>query len=223
PMHCVALGSANRLISGDIYGRAAQMLGPETMLLLTNGACGDLNPPEEGVPVEIVDSYAARLADALGSHPIPQHPASFLSVQSRSVLLEYETMDEREILAYAERVRPNEWARREWPDKFEPAVDQWTANRLRELREGTQPKVAEIELQTIRLGDTVWIAVNAEIFSEMVPEGVTVVAYANGLAGYIPTESAFDEGGYEVELACLFYDALPFRRGAGRDLTRALA
>jgi len=262
-MHCVALGSANRMISGDVYGRAAQRIGEGTELLLTNGACGDLNPPAEGVPVEVVDDYARKLLRAISpplkegpgedDRPLPasriqeklagagaaacgnpvQRPprvlADYLCVESRSVWVDFEPFTESETRAYAVHALENEWARCEWPDKFPHAVEQWTENRLRELRESRQSKAAELDIQFIRLGETVWLTANAELFSQAVAdlagngEPPIIACYANGLAGYLPPESAYEEGGYEVELACLFYDSLPFRRGAYWKLISAAA
>lgn len=67
----------------------------------------------------------------------------------------------------------------------------------------------EIELQAIRLGDLVLIGIPGEPFVEIGLEikkrspfrYTGVVSLANGYSGYIPTERAFEEGGYETRLA----------------------
>jgi hypothetical protein len=75
----------------------------------------------------------------------------------------------------------------------------------------------EIELQAIRVGPGVFVGAPVEVFGELgarivdaSPFAWTAVSgYSNGSAGYLPTAEAFDEGGYEVEMAS------PFARGAG--------
>ncbi len=67
----------------------------------------------------------------------------------------------------------------------------------------------ELELQAISLGELVFLGVPGEPFAEIglaikrgSPFSYTgIVSLANGYSGYIPTEKAFDEGGYEIRLA----------------------
>lgn len=67
----------------------------------------------------------------------------------------------------------------------------------------------ELELQGISLGELVFLGIPGEPFVEI---GLTIkkeslfnynaiISLANGYSGYIPTEKAFDEGGYEIRLA----------------------
>jgi hypothetical protein len=72
----------------------------------------------------------------------------------------------------------------------------------------------QIELQGFRIGDTVWIAAPAEVFTEiglrlkgMVAHPVFLIAVANGYIGYLPTGPAFAAGGYEVVASPLGPDA----------------
>ena len=72
----------------------------------------------------------------------------------------------------------------------------------------------------LRLGDVILMGANAEVFSEFADwmrtgatQKVYVVGYANGDMGYLPTQAAYAEGGYEVEVAHLFYGG--FRPKAG--------
>jgi hypothetical protein len=65
----------------------------------------------------------------------------------------------------------------------------------------------EVEISVVRLGPVVAAIVPGEPFVEfqlrfkeaVSPEVGLMVGYANGFAGYIPTEAAFDEGGYGVD------------------------
>jgi neutral ceramidase len=66
-------------------------------------------------------------------------------------------------------------------------------------------RVMEIELQGIRIGDAVFIAVPAEVFVEIglqlkkyAPRKTYIVGIANGYIGYLPTSQSYKIGGYEV-------------------------
>jgi neutral/alkaline ceramidase-like enzyme len=72
----------------------------------------------------------------------------------------------------------------------------------------------QIELQGFRIGDTAWIAVPAEVFTEiglrlkgMAAHPIFLIAVANGYIGYLPTKPAFAVGGYEVVASPLGPDA----------------
>ncbi|MFI5387858.1 MAG: hypothetical protein ACHQ50_17260 [Fimbriimonadales bacterium] len=226
-VHPVALGSANRMISGDIHGLAPQSLGVENAILfMTNGACGDLNPPAEGLSHEGALGLATGLLDAVLSAPGHDVPDGLL-LSSKTINLDYQTLSKEGIDTLATRCLQNEWARAQWPTQLPRAVEQWRENRLHELQNGTQPKSVEAEIQAIRLGDTRWVTVSAELFSQASRDiggrdnSVTLICYANGLVGYLPPETAYAEGGYEVDLAPLFYDRLPFKVGGYERLVNA--
>jgi hypothetical protein len=62
-----------------------------------------------------------------------------------------------------------------------------------------------IELQGVRIGDAVFVAIPAEVFVEIglkvkhdAPHRVFIVGIANGYIGYLPTREAHNVGGYEV-------------------------
>lgn len=66
-------------------------------------------------------------------------------------------------------------------------------------------RVMEIELQGIRIGEAVFVAVPAEVFVEIglqlkkrAPQKTYIVGIANGYIGYLPTSEAYQSGGYEV-------------------------
>ena len=66
-----------------------------------------------------------------------------------------------------------------------------------------------VELQAIRIGEAALLGAPMEVFGEIgarvaqhSPFACTAVSgYTNGSTGYLPTAPAFDEGGYEVEMA----------------------
>ncbi len=66
--------------------------------------------------------------------------------------------------------------------------------------------VNKAEVQALRIGARVYVAVPGELFVELgltikekcFPGHVIVVGYANGMVGYLPTREAFPRGGYET-------------------------
>jgi hypothetical protein len=82
----------------------------------------------------------------------------------------------------------------------------------------------ELELQSISLGDLALVGIPGEPFVEIglaikekSPFRYTgIVSLANGYSGYIPTEKAFDEGGYEARLA----RSSKLYKGAGEDIVK---
>ncbi|HHV62995.1 MAG TPA: hypothetical protein GXX51_10205 [Firmicutes bacterium] len=82
-----------------------------------------------------------------------------------------------------------------------------------------------IELQAFRVGDAAFVAIPGELFVEFGLEikgrspfkPTFVIGYANGYVGYIPTEKAFSEGGYEPRTA----RTSQLAKEAGRLITEA--
>jgi len=82
----------------------------------------------------------------------------------------------------------------------------------------------ELELQSISLGDLALVGIPGEPFVEIglaikekSPFRYTgIVSLANGYSGYIPTEKAFDEGGYEARLA----RSSKLYKGAGEEIVK---
>ncbi|MBI4579886.1 MAG: neutral/alkaline non-lysosomal ceramidase N-terminal domain-containing protein [Planctomycetes bacterium] len=227
PMHPVALGPVNRHISADWPGRTAAALtrdlpgGP--MVLVASGGCGNLNSPEENVSVDQVDDWGGQVASAVIDHLREASSLAnpLLRVCSRTVRLPMEALTPAQIDAYAERSLQNVAGLSEWGDKFRRAIGVWRHNMTEAVKKQAGLDTAEAELFGVRLGNTVTIGINAEVFSVLADDlrrrtgtSVYVVGYANGVIGYLPTTAAFDEGGYEVEMAHLFYDSFRPRRGA---------
>jgi hypothetical protein len=87
---------------------------------------------------------------------------------------------------------------------------------------GGRPEL-EVELHGLRVGGAAFVAAPVEVFgqlgtavAEASPFAWTAVSgYTNGAAGYLPTDAAFEEGGYEIETAS------PFATGAGPAFVRA--
>jgi hypothetical protein len=81
------------------------------------------------------------------------------------------------------------------------SIENFYGGEVRGLTDGLLP----VELQGIRVGGAVFLAVPAEIFVEVgmrlkqvAPQRTFIVGIANGYIGYLPTREAHEVGGYEV-------------------------
>ncbi|MBN1490872.1 MAG: neutral/alkaline non-lysosomal ceramidase N-terminal domain-containing protein [Phycisphaerae bacterium] len=225
-MHAVALGPTNRLISADMPGRTAarlsQQLPGEPITLVTNGACGNLNPPFENVSAAQIEDWGGQIADAIADrfHNAEVADQPVFRTLSRVVPLPLDALDVDEIAAYAAHIANDPTSLAEWGERFRRAVDHWRRTMIAAVRTGKAQHTRDAELFAVRIGDLAMLGMNAEVFSrftddvrERTRRRLYVVGYANGDMGYIPTRPAYDEGGYEVEIAHLFYGN--FRPKAG--------
>ncbi len=232
-MHNVAMSAANRLISGDIAGRAARTLtdglpGRPTVLVV-NGAAGNINPPavrndfahvaEWGD--ELARCAAAALAGAAAEPPQPDVVGS----AAETVAVPVVPLSAADAATLAQRFRQGLAGEAGYvPDRIRDALDRWAA-----ARRDDEPAALPMILQALRIGDTAIVAVAAEPFSVLGDElsaaagrPVYVAGYANGGIGYLAPESAYDEGSYEVNQAFVWYGTRPIARGAFEQVrTRA--
>lgn len=224
-MHPVTLGGGERRISPDWCGAAASTfsmnLRGAPVTLVSNGAAGNINPPQQGVPPQQVREWGqqvGRAALAAIKAATPQtEPA--LKVKSISVAVPLDWHDEAKIDAIADKkiaeIQPG-WM---WEQQFRAAVTAWRKSLKTQVAAGKAREV-DIELQVARIGDAFIVAVNGEMFTRFTDivrqktgKNLFTVAYANSAFGYIPTREAYPEGGYEVETAHFFYNS--FRPKAG--------
>ncbi len=233
-VHPVALGSTNRDISADIFGEAAKRLSRELLgrplVLMTNGACGNLNPPAENVSFEQLKSWGRQIADVvqplLLGGKIDFQPT--LKLLNRNLELPLETLDAAGINDFADQALRNPVPLAAWGDKYRRVVAHWRATLLNQIKKNETTQ-NEAELFGLLLGDVIFLGVNAEVFSEFTEwlreksrRQVYLVGYANGDIGYLPTRTAYAEGGYEVDVAHLFYGGFRPRAG-GLELLAAAA
>jgi hypothetical protein len=109
------------------------------------------------------------------------------------------------------------------------ALRQWSDQILN--RHGSLPRGCDLSAKVWQLGPLVFCFVAAEVFAETAIEiqnafpdrCVTTVAYGSPLVGYLPTDEALLEGGYEVEYAYRFYGhPAPFAEGSEPAVVRSL-
>jgi hypothetical protein len=109
------------------------------------------------------------------------------------------------------------------------AVSEWAGGLVGER--GRLPESCDVALAAWALGPLVFGVIAAEVFVETAielqhtfPERiVTTVGYGSPLIGYLPTDDALREGGYEVAEAYRFYGhPAAFASGSEPAVRRAL-
>jgi neutral ceramidase len=218
PIHPVALGPLNRCISADIPGRAALALARELpgdpVVLITNGACGNLNPPAENVSAEQVKVWGEQISAAVA--PLFWNATALdsttLRLGKRLVSLPLDALDADGIDAFALKALQDVRSLAQWGDKYRRVVEHWRATLKTRIAAGRGNGQVWAELFAVCLADVILLGANAEVFSEFTDwlrhhsgKSVYVIGYANGDLGYLPTRAAYQGGGYEVDVAPLFY------------------
>ncbi len=235
-IHHVALRADNRAISADMAGRAATTvagaLEGQPVVLVTNGACGNLNPPatksdfiQRGPIVprfDLMQAWGDQVAEAaLAALRSAEEETPILGSTASPFQLRFEPWGNERIGREAERLLADMAGESGYvADRYREAIGQWRALMIERTARGAGEPEATLEVQVVRLGRARFACLAAEVFSLMAEElrrlagpAVYVVGYANGDAGYLAPSSAYDEGGYEVESAFAFYGGLPARRG----------
>lgn len=223
--HAVVLGHNNLLISADYPGYVSEtverLLGG--LCLFLNGACGDVNPLTPGTRLDrVYDRSVGTFRHAedmgmtvaceaikalLGAEPTA---ARVVRAARRRVELRLRPLPEisDEDLEAVKKSLRDAAARGDLGEASKLRSKLWTMKLIREARERSPGGVLQTELQALRIGDAVIVGLPGEPFVEIglrikssSRAALTVVAgYANDAVGYIPTDEAFDEGGYEVSL-----------------------
>lgn len=234
-IHPVALGHENRRLSADLFGAAADALSARLpgrpVVLMTNGACGNLNPPSTRATPEETMAWGRRLADAVVlSRPVrPDRPGAGLAVASLRCPLPLDVLDRAGLVDYGRRILDAAaGAQPGWRDKLRAAVTVWAQVLDAAIETGRVAERRQLELFAVAIGDTVFLGADAELFSIFTDwvrrdTGLNVytVGYANGDRGYVCPRDAYAEGGYEVETAHLFYGGYRFQAGALERLADA--
>jgi hypothetical protein len=107
----------------------------------------------------------------------------------------------------------------------------WAAELVHVARDSQGGQAVELELLALALGPIALVGVSGEpfaayenILAELSPFPHTIpISCANGNIGYLPTDEAFAEGGYEVETAPCLYGVLRLRPGLEPILRQAFA
>src|SRR2546421_6240115 len=122
PMHPVTLGHVNRMVSADWCGAAAdqiqQTLPGNPIALVTNGACGNLNPPARPVPPDQMRELGRRVASAIATPLVSARRTSEslrIAIDHVDLPLDWVEPDEIDRIATA---RIGEFENTEWAKPF---------------------------------------------------------------------------------------------------------
>ncbi len=211
-LHAAVLAGDNWLINADwpgFYYRAVRSIfGPDTTAMFLQGAEGNVNHIDAFDPAQgrgfkeaqrIGDAVALAAASARGgAGPV----AGPVRVSSQSLLLPPRKLTAEQV-RQAEQVVAQSTGQTGPKGQVDGIPDLLFAQDQLELSRRAEPRPAEV--QVLRIGDLAWVALPGEFFVEFgleikkrSPARVTfVVGLANGSVGYVPTEEAFAQGGYE--------------------------
>ncbi|MEJ5299191.1 MAG: hypothetical protein WHZ52_14270, partial [Armatimonadota bacterium] len=211
--HAVTLGGENRLVTGDWPGEVCRRLEADFggVALFLQGCCGDLNPRIRGGLSELKQAAAIverSVHDALAGAEGLEDPQISAWLEAVHIPLMPNPPD-AEIAVRLREIRSKPPETRDFADTRD--LD-WGADVLAYPERARQSEMV-IELGEISLGEAAIAWLPGEAFCEiglalrrLRPGKRTLVAgYTNGNIGYIPTEEAFQEGGYEVTDAWRYY------------------
>jgi hypothetical protein len=240
PCHPVVLGPRNRELTADYPASLRVRLeaaAPGSVALFATGCAGDINvghsatasyssAPDPRRTFEEAERIGALLADGVvRAHWTPATStgvAGAVDAASEPVTLDLEPLD---------TVPPSELARR-WSERAcvappdEAAVldewIQWAGGSL-----AGRSGIWTGSVSALRWDDSVlvflpgepFLATGTSIADRSASALCLVLGYANGCPGYLPTSSAYDEGGYEVGDAHRYYGMpAPFARGSAETI-----
>lgn len=222
--HAVSLGDLWREWHPDFPGVARDIVEAETgaVALFLQGAAGDVNSllfgHDASHPVEI----GSKLGDAVvaawrRSVSVVPSALSGRSLVRRVRLPRMRTASPEEA---DDRVRTleRELAKIAADAPDDPKYLRWARVRLQNaesersaVHSGTTPEPFEVELTAVAFDEqTAIVTAPGEVFTELAQRirsgspfaNLIYSGYTNGSVYYIPTRSAYSEGGYEIESAC---------------------
>ena len=211
-LHAAVLAGDNWLISADwpgyYYKAVRSIFGPDTTAMFLQGAEGNVNHIDVSDPLQGRGfKEAQRIGSAVGlaaaSARFGAEPVAGPVRWSRqTIALPPRRLTEQQVEQAGQIVAQS--AGKERPrGQVDGVPDLLFAQDQIEMSGSSEVRQAEI--QVLRVGQTAWVALPGEFFVEYgleikrrSPARITfVVGLANGSLGYVPTEEAFAQGGYE--------------------------
>ena len=194
PCQGAVMGPSDNLLTGDWPGATALFLekefGNNAVALVTIGASGDINP------------VVGPEGTAFGKSSISSDTYGYLlGTEVLRVLKDAKTLPYGDITASRKSIKlPGKLSYRDMPNiSFDEAL---------KLRPGTfKPRPdMEVRVSAVKIGTTIFAGISGDVFheiglkiKEMSPyKNTFVVTHCNGWTGYIVTDKAYYEGGYEV-------------------------
>lgn len=227
--HPTVLGPDNLLASGDFpamaIGRVEGRLGDGSFAMYVNGAQGDISVghSSELSAIGVITpgrtfERATELGHQLGDSVLSALPAiatresarlRFGTLVAGFPLKPYPSPEQTEKALHDAERRVNELPangvspeyRKAKSELLYSSITHFYARQATEYKDGVLP----MELQAIQIGDSVFVAVPAEVFVEVGMRlknagglRTFVAGVTNGYIGYLPSRKAFETGGYEV-------------------------
>ncbi len=194
PCQAAVMGPSSNQLTGDWPGATALYIekeyGNNIIALVTAGASGDIDPlvGPQGTSYGRTSTSSDTYGYLLGREII-------------RVLKEIKTSTYSKISGARKSIKfPGKLSTRDIPGiNFEETM---------KLKPGTfipGPEV-EVRLSAIKIGNTVFTGIAGDVFHEIglkikassMYKNTFIVTHCNGWSGYIVTDKAYDEGGYEV-------------------------
>jgi len=225
---CHAVVMRDRRVSADWPGATCKALeehfGSDFLPVVIPGGGANLNPMQCGEAAHLSVMGEALAKGAVGS-PVEEVAADgAVETRSAGYRMRFRIPREEELFAYIEQLE----SREDLPD-WESTCLKWAVEKLDALREGILPRHVDIVLNVLAVAGLRFVLLPFETFSETArairsvdPGRVFVASCADGILGYLPIDSAYDEGGYEVEEAPKFYDSFPPARGSAEEVVKAI-
>lgn len=227
--HPTVLGPDNLLISADYPGafrdKLKERFGSDTVIMFTNGACGDINPGHSAelsalggrIPGRTF-KRASELGKILAEAAIEiisgnSNEYASLSVKSKKInlfLKNFPPVEEiKSAIAENKAALSGKWGKEFLAAQVELLHSELLLGKTVE-RNAIDDDYLTFAIQAVKIsGNTVLLGMPAELFvdiglsiKKMSPfKNTFIIGYANGYMGYIPTRQACLEGGYEVLVA----------------------
>jgi hypothetical protein len=241
--HGTALKGENREISAEWMGATVshvrRIAGDALTPIFLQGCCGQINPDVSAATFEEVDRIGERAAQAVAAAmeaAQPVEPAP-LGAQLQRIGLPLQDPpspdlardDLRKAQSDVERLRRNgthPYVVRAFDSLVAHARDM-----VERSERGAEGETAPFVVQVLRLGELAIVGLSGEVFFEFALEmqrrspfrHTLVLGYSNGCTCYVPTEEAFEEGGYEADESFRWYGIPPLRPDAGEVMVQAAA
>lgn len=223
--HPVVLCEDNLSYSGDYPAYTLQLLEQRTgaPAVFVNGACGNVNPHERG-DFDTARTLGSALAEAVlqALETAPKHSSLPISTESKTVALPLKFPSTDVFQRYIETAERAYEAHKN-PEDFEGRRLYEEVDRARGMaermgrRQGRFERLTDSEgnllvrVQTAQLGPAAVVALPGEVFVEFgleirrqaARQPTFVFGYTSEAIGYVPTRSAYTEGGYEVDVSHL--------------------
>jgi neutral ceramidase len=211
-LHAAVLAGDNWLINADwpgFYYRAAKSIyGANTTAMFLQGAEGNVNHIDAFDPTQGRGfKEAQRIGDAAALATASAGPCAGplsgpVRCSAQSLLLPPRRLTPEQV-RQAEAIVAQCAGQAGPKGQVDGIPDLLFAQDQLELSRRAEPLPAQV--QVLRIGEAAWVALPGEFFVEFgleikrrSPARVTfVVGLANGSVGYVPTEEAFAQGGYE--------------------------